>query len=144
MHLTKAHKELIVTLAACVGFFDTMQELEYHNCKKAKRSLKAAKNHAEKALTAIEEGVDKDHMLAVMRFARESYITVIPNSSPACGRNYYICKDEDMEVILTDALSKCTFCELEGKQARRCKLRKALISCGIVKNADGDCPYKGG
>lgn len=143
-YINRATKDIIVSLAGCAGFMDTLIGIEnWRNRKKAIRSLKAALNHTLKALDAIREGLDTDQLEATIRTANCSYLSMIPHLSPNVGKEYYICPDDALEVLLGDALSDCAFCLLEGKQARRCKKRKALMQCGIVAKETGDCPYKG-
>lgn len=51
---------------------------------------------------------------------------------------------EDFESLVIDDFSNpCPFCELEGKEVRKCGRRRALIRCGVVGNTEGECPYKG-
>lgn len=144
MYLNKATKDMIVSLSGCAGFMDTQINVEgWRNRKKAIRSLKAALNHTLKALDAIMDGVDPDQLEATIRTAKCSYLSMIPHLSPNVGKEYYVCPDDALEVLLGDSLSDCAFCGLKGKEARRCKKRKALMQCGIVGADDGDCPYAG-
>lgn len=53
-------------------------------------------------------------------------------------------EDEDAAKLMIDDFSNpCPFCELEGKEVRKCGRRRALIRCGVVGNTEGECPYKG-
>ena len=141
-YLNKASKEIVVCLSGCAGFMDTLLGLEnWRNAKKARRSLKAALNHTLKALDAVLDGVEPDQIQAAINAAKCSHLAMIPHLSPEAGKEYYYCPADALSVILEEPLSACTFCELEGKAARRCKKRKALMQCGIVGREDGDCPY---
>ena len=53
-YANRADKEIIVVLAGCIGYADTLKDLEFRNSKKARRSLAAMQNHASKALEAVE------------------------------------------------------------------------------------------
>ena len=81
-YANKAVKEIVVVLAGCIGYADTLKGLEFRNSTKARRSLKAMQNHAEKALEAIMEGLDEDQVQGLIRFA---------NSCNLCFRQVFVC-----------------------------------------------------
>lgn len=47
-YANKAVKEIVVVLAGCIGYADTLKGMEFRNSTKARRSLKAMQNHAGK------------------------------------------------------------------------------------------------
>lgn len=142
-YANRATKEIIIALAGCVGFADTLVSSEFRNSKRVKRSLAAMLNHAQKALDGIMDGLDQDQVQSILRAANSSVLTVIPKLDPKAVRQYYVCPEDALDTLLSDVLSGCTFCDLEGKEMRRCRKRKALIECGIVSLGSGDCPYAG-
>ena len=144
-YANKALKEVLVCIAGCVGFADTLTcgEREFRNSKKAKRSLQAMMNHAQKAMEIICDGLDLDQMAGIKRYADSCTLMVMPKYDPRTEKECYIVASDDMEVLLKDVISDCVFCEKEGKELKRCRVRKALMNSGIIPLGSGDCPYKG-
>lgn len=68
-YANKADKEIIVVLAGCIGYADTLKDLEFRNSKKARRSLAAMQNHASKALESVMDGLNPEQVQGLIRFA---------------------------------------------------------------------------
>lgn len=143
-YANRALRDVITTLAACEGFAETLSKTTYKDSKKAKRNIVAMGNQAHKALDIICEGLDKDQMRGIMRFADMHCITLVPRYSPAVDKTRYSITSEELALLMGDAVSECQWCEKEGKDVRRCKKRKALLSIGAIGMGEKDCPYAGG
>ena len=135
-------KELIVCVAACVGFAKTLLENEFRNKKKAKRHLQAMHDQAQKSLDAICEGLSTEAMDGIMKFAGNSEIICVPKSDPRTKKKMYFVDEKDMFTILDESLN-CQFCVQDQTGVKNCKVRQALVRSGVSPIGDGGCPYKG-
>ena len=143
-YANRALRDVVTTLAACEGFGETLTSCTFRNSKKAKRNIVAMANQAKKALDIITEGLDKEQMGGIKRFAEMHYITLVPKYSPAADRTYYSVTSEELMLLMGDAVSECQWCEKDGKDARRCKKRKALLRIGAIGPNEKECPFQGG
>ena len=143
-YANRALRDVITTLSACEGFGETLTTCTFRNSKQAKRNILAMANQAHKALDIITEGLNKDQMGGIIRFANMHYITLVPKHSPAADRTHYSISSEELALLMGDAVSECVWCEREGKEARRCKKRKALLSIGAIGPNEKECPFQGG
>lgn len=142
-YANKAVKEIVVVLAGCIGYADTLKGLEFRNSKKARRSLAAMQNHAEKALEAIMEGLDTDQVQGLIRFANSCNLMAVPKHNPTAKKDYYVCPVDAFDRLIGDVASACAFCTKEGKEVKRCQRRRDLAACGIVTEKSTECPYQG-
>lgn len=142
-YANKAVKEIVVVLAGCIGYADTLKGLEFRNSKKARRSLAAMQNHAEKALEAIMEGLDTDQVQGMLRFANSCNLMAVPKHNPTAQKDYYVCPVDAFDRLIGDVASACAFCEKEGKEVKRCERRKDLLECGVIPWGSKECPYQG-
>ena len=142
-YANRADKEIIVVLAGCIGYADTLKGLEFRNSKKARRSLAAMQNHASKALEAVEEGLDDDQVHGLVRFANSMELKCVPKHNPEARREYYVCQAESFDRLMGDVANACAFCEKEGKEVKRCERRKDLLACGVIPWGSKECPYQG-
>lgn len=143
-YANRALRDVVTTLAACEGFAETLSKTTYRGSKKAKRNIIAMGNQAHKALDIICEGLNKEQMGGILRFADMHYITLVPKYSPAADKTRYSITSEELALLMGDAVSECQWCDKEGKEARRCKKRKALLSIGAIGHGERDCPFAGG
>lgn len=144
-YLNKATKEIAVCMAGCLGFAETLLQCEYKGAEKTREALRTIKESAEKVLEGIMEGIDQDHVRAVLRYAGASQLMVIPSTNPQTQREYYIVPDTAMRVFLKQATGDCFLCEKTGRECNRCEIRKALLDSMVLGiNDQGDCPYKEG
>ena len=143
-YANRALRDVVTTLAACQGFGETLTSCTYRNSKKAKRNIVAMANQAQKALDIITEGLDKEQMGGILRFANMHCITLVPKYSPAVDKTHYSITSDELLLLMGDAVSECSFCDKEGKDARRCKKRKALLRIGAIGPNEKECPFAGG
>lgn len=143
-YANRALRDVITTLAACEGFAETLSKTTYRGSKKAKRNIVAMGNQAHKALDIICDGLNKDQIGGIKRFAEMHYITLVPKYSPAADKTHYSITAEELALLMGDAVSECQWCEKEGKEARRCKKRKALLRIGALGSNEKECPFAGG
>ena len=142
-YINKDLKELIITLASVIGFGDVLVKtgrLHPEDEDAAKLMMGAATTISQHLL----QGRDAEQIEALQRQAGFYEIIAVPKTSARIDKEFYICPKEDFESLVIDDFSNpCPFCELEGKEVRKCGRRRALIRCGVVGNTEGDCPYKG-
>ena len=142
-YINKDLKELIITLASVIGFGDVLVKtgrLHQEDEDAAKLMMGAATTISQHLL----QGRDAEQIEALQRQAGFYEIIAVPKTSARIDKEFYICPREDFESLVIDDFSNpCPFCELEGKEVRKCGRRRALIRCGVVGNTEGDCPYKG-
>ena len=142
-YANKAVKEIVVVLAGCIGYADTLKGLEFRNSKKARRSLAAMQNHAEKALEAIMEGLDTDQVQGMLRFANSCNLMAVPKHNPAAQKECYICPVDAFDRLVLEPTGECAFCMKEGREVKRCQRRSDLAACGIAGETSTECPYQG-
>ena len=143
-YATRADRDAITTIAACVGFADVLRKSNIRNIKAAKKHIYNMWYSANKALNAIMDGLDKDQELGILRFAEMHNIVLAPKYSPAAEKTYYSITNEELALLMGDAVSECIWCEKDGKDARRCKKRQALTRIGAIGQSTTGCPYAGG
>lgn len=144
-YANKATKETLLCLSGAKGFCETLlkQDSYFRNRQKAEKYIKIASENLQNAINEMCVGLDEHQMRGIIRFGDGVTLTVTPCSNPSLDKEDYIVSDESMRTILQGVACECTFCELSGKEARDCKIRKALLeSLVIPKNYEGDCPYK--
>ena len=147
-YLNYADKEVIVSLAGCVGFADTLLEgKRFRNSDAVMSDLEKMRKYAQKCVDTIIKGVDPDQKEGCLRFANNCELTVNPKHAKI--NTYAIVDPNDLKLIISNVVSSCSFCDLEGKKAKKCELRKALLRCGMVSGEDSvmkdinqDCPFK--
>lgn len=142
-YANKAVKEIIVVLAGCIGYADTLKDLDFRNSKKARRSLMAMQNHASKALDAVTEGLNPKQIEGLIRFANGMELKCVSKHNPESEKDYYICPVDAFDRLMGDVTNACAFCGKEGKEVKRCDRRKDLLACGVVPWGSKECPYQG-
>lgn len=144
-YLNRATKTIVVCLAGCVGFADKLLKCVFRGSEKAKAHLQIMMDEDAKAMDCIMEGIDQNQTQALLRYADSCQLMVLPETNPQTQREYYIVPDTALRVFLGQAAGDCLFCELQGKECNKCKIRKALMDSFVLGKKDaGDCPYKGG
>lgn len=89
-YANKATKQIIVQLAGCTGFADVLLQCDFRNKSKAKRSLQAMYNHAQKAMDDVIDGLDQTQVEAIIRFAKNSELMILPKSDVRLNKELYI------------------------------------------------------
>lgn len=149
-YANKADKEVIVCLAGCVGFADTLRQGKFRNKDQAVNEVMLMQAHAQAAINAIVEGLDDSQSEGIMRFANNCELIVMPKSDVRLQKNWVIADKNDIAVIISDAVSNCAFCEKDETEIKDCELRKALLRCGMIASDDSamkesdsfSCPFK--
>jgi hypothetical protein len=115
----------------------------FRNRQRAEQYIKIASENLQKAINEMCVGLDEHQLKGIIRFGDGVTLTITPSSNPNNDKEDYIVSDESMRTILQGVACECTFCELSGKEARECKIRKALLESLVIPHTDeGDCPYK--
>lgn len=138
-----ATKEIIVVLAGCIGYADTLKDLEFRNSKKARRSLMAMQNHASKALEAVMDGLNREQVEGLIRTANSLELKCVTKHNPEAKKDYYICPVDVFDRLMGDVANACAFCGKQGKEVKRCERRKDLLDCGVIPWGEKECPYQG-
>lgn len=125
-----ATKEIIVVLAGCIGYADTLKGLDFRNSKKARRSLMAMQNHASKALEAVMDGLNQEQVEGLIRTANSLELKCVTKQNPEAKKDYYICPVDAFDRLMGDVANACAFCDKQGKEVKRCERRKDLLDCG--------------
>ena len=144
-YCNRADKEVIVSLAGCVGFADTLKNTKFRNSELVMDDIEGLRSHAENAVNTIVDGLDEDQYYSIMRFVKNCQLMVLPNTDVRTNKEYVIVEAEDVKTITKSALGDCSFCDKSGKEARNCEMRKALMHCGLAgkeNSTDPDCPFK--
>ena len=144
-YANKATKETLLCLSGSKGFCETLlkEDSVYRNKKNAEKYLKIASENLQLAINQICYGLDENQFRGIIRFGEGVTLTITPKSNHSCDGEDYIVSGDSLKTFLYGATSECTFCSLEGKEAKECPIRKALLESLVVpKSEDGDCPYK--
>ena len=144
-YANNATKQIIVMLSGSKGFCETLIKTpDYRNKEKADEHLKVALEEIQLAINAVCEELNYDQMQGVLKFARNSQLAVLPSTSIAGDKKEYIINEDDLRTILKGAVGECVFCDKEGKEAKNCPIKKALLASQVVPNNTSrlDCPYK--
>lgn len=141
-YITRAEKEAAICMAACIGFTDTLIQSDLPVYVGARDDLIACMSAAQNVLEAILRGVAPEQIKAVMRYANNSELTVVPKLSPAARKEYYIISSDVFARLMDDTVSYCTFCVKDESEVAKCQLRRDMIAAGIV-NKTTDCPFQG-
>lgn len=137
-------KTVVVALAGCVGFADSLIKDHPTKLDKAVQHLERMRDEADAALQDAQRGLDKAQIQGLLRFANMHQITVRPKYAPKSGEDYYMVSKSALDRLLNDVIGDCQFCDKTVQAARRCQRRKDLLECGITTDkTDGDCPYRG-
>ena len=144
-YANSATKQIIVSLSGSKGFCETLIESkDYRNKEKADAHLKIALEELQLALNDVCEGLDRQQMQGILKFANNSQLAVMPSTSQSINKEYIV-SAEDMRTILRGAVSECVFCLKEGKKAKNCAIKKALLASQVVPMNihNTNCPYHG-
>ena len=149
-YINSADKQVVVSLAGCVGMVDTLRDKNFRNCKDAIPEIEKIQEHAQKAIEAIVQDVDPDQGIAITRFANNCELVIMPKTDSRVNKDWVIVDRKDITEIISQAMTDCVFCEKKGKEAKNCNLKRALLRCGMCSSDDSvmkdlkseDCPFK--
>lgn len=144
MYANEALKRIIVCVAGCKGFAETLLETDYPKLAPVNGELMAMRDCAERVLQECERGLDADQVKGLVRYANDHEIVVISKACPKAAKDYYTVSQDALDYLLQDVVSDCAFCGKDEKERKRCKRRKCMLECGIIGDGnDKDCPYYG-
>lgn len=144
-YANKATKEMLLCLSGSKGFCEALlrEGSNYRNKESADKYLRIASENLQLAINEMCAGLDASQLKGIVRFGDGITLAVTPKASPYLEKEDYIVSNEAMRTFLQSATSDCTFCTKDGKEAKNCEIRKALLeSLVIPRHEDGDCPYK--
>lgn len=147
-YANESTKRIALTISGVVSIAETLCEMgSFRGSEEAIPILERIHEDAQKALDAVMDGLDAEQAYGILRYGKQCEFTLIPKTSPLCQRGFFIVEPEDVKVIMQDVLSACNFCELKGKEAKKCRMRKMLLRTGIIEldekdRLDGACPYQ--
>ena len=145
MYLNKAEKQIVVCIAGCKGFADTL--LETKPPKLSDRSMRGKLTQIRNASAAIlehmEKGLPDEQVRMLLRYVNNSQIVVLPKANPNAKTDYYMIDQECLDRLLADTIADCAFCDKNDKEVKQCQRRKDLLSCGVIGDCKrDDCPFK--
>ena len=138
-----ATKEIIVVLAGCIGYADTLKDLKFRNSDKAMQPLIEMQNHASKALEAVMDGLNQEQVEGLIRTANSLELKCVTKHNPEAKKDYYLCPMDAFDRLMGDVANACAFCDKQGKEVKRCERRKDLLACGVIPWGEKECPYQG-
>ena len=149
-YINHADKQVVVSLAGCVGMADTLIEKTFRNREDAIPDIEKMRDYAQKAIETIVQDVDPDQGIAITRFANNCELVIMPKTDSRVNKDWAIVDRNDITEIISQAMSDCVFCEKKGREAKECKMKKALLRCGLCSSNDSvmkdlkseDCPFK--
>lgn len=138
-YLNREDKQAILqAVAFMLHMRDMGQEKQF--CKYRKNANMAA-TWAEKwvgeVLADHEEETEE-----IYRLARAVEIQLAPKAAARSGREMVILPKEAIERITAAALSDCAICFKEGREVKKCRMRKDLSAAGIPPRGEGACPFQ--
>lgn len=148
LYANEETKKIALSISGIVGIADVLLEAgRFRGSDEALEHLRVIKEEAQRAVDAVLEGLDEDQIQGILRYGRLCEFTLVPKTSPVCNKGFFIFDKDDVEAMLRDPLSHCMFCDLKGKDAKRCVLRKALLKTGVIELDEkdklyGNCPYQ--
>lgn len=142
-YLSRDMKQAVICLAGCVGFTETLIEVDSPTYTPLHEDLQICHDAASRAMEALLDGVPDEQVISCMRQAKASELMVIPKSSPMVKKEYHVITTDVLDRLLAESISDCAFCMKEGEELNRCQRRKDLMEAGIIGRAKGECPYKG-
>lgn len=144
-YLNRVTKQIGMILAGCVGFADVLLKSTPKLPAAVRYPLWVMYIAAQAALDALMDGVDQTEKDALIRYSKHCQLMVMPETDPRLNREYYIVPDTAMSIFLKQATGDCFLCDKEGKEYRKCEIRKALLDSMVLGiNDRGDCPDKEG
>lgn len=136
-------KTVIVALAGCMGFADSLVQSHPAKLDGVVKNLEAMRDSADIVLQEAQRGLDKAQIQGLIKFANMHQITVRPKYSPKSDEDYYMVSRDALDRLLADVIGDCAFCDKSPQGIRRCQRRKDLLECGITGKDSGDCPFNG-
>lgn len=147
-YANEATKRIALTLSGVVGIADALIETDrFRGSEEAMDHIRVLHDEAQSALDAVMDGLDEDQIKGILRYGELCEFTLVPKSSPVCSKGFFIFDPEDVKALIKEPLGQCSFCDLEGDEARKCPFRKMLLKTGVVELDEkdklyGECPYQ--
>lgn len=149
-YINNADKKVVVSIAGCIGMADTVREGNFRNKEKALPYIDQLQECAQNAINEIVSDVDSDQGTGIMRFAQNCELIIVPKYDARLNKDWVIVDRNDITEIISQAMTDCVFCEKEGKEAKNCILKGALLRCGMCSDKDSvmkdlkgeECPFK--
>lgn len=141
-------KRIALSLSGVVAIADALiEDGRFRGSDEAIEHVKKMKDDAQMALNAVMDGLDADQAYGIIRYGKLCEFTLVPKSSPICEKGFFIVSPDDISAMLRDPLSRCNFCDLKGKDAKKCEIRRMLLRTGAVELDESDklygaCPYR--
>ena len=142
MYANAERKEIIVVLAGCVGFADTILKRAKTFPGMAKEHLQAMLDSATAAMDTYMEGLDGAQIKGILRWANNSEIKAVPKSNATRDGEFFVLTAEEMQMLCNQVSGECMCCDKTAAQIKKCGVRKILLSAGAkAKNPNGACPF---
>ena len=141
LYLNKYQKEALISLGGVTSFCEELATTEWIKREEDKERLRKAHKLVMEVIEHLEEGIDPDQLNGVIRYAKNSFVMVIPKTSPRANDDLVVVDRNTVSRLVSDSLAECWFCEKRGNQIKNCQRRKDLLECGAL-GGDGECPYQ--
>lgn len=138
-YLNREDKQAVLQAAAfMLHMRDLGQDSRFHPYRKnANMAATWAEKWVGEVLADYEEEAEE-----LMRLARSVEIQLAPKAAARTGREMVILPQDAVDRITGAALSDCALCFKEGKEIRKCQMRKDLSAAGVAARGRGECPYR--
>lgn len=143
-YLNATMKQIVLCVAGCQGFMDVIYQDTPEKLKPVRRYIKTIYTLTEKILECAEEGIDKDQLANLLRWADNCELQVMPRTNAKAGKKYVLVDVNDVERILRNSLSDCGTCLKSAAEVKQCDLKKCLLRCGVLprEGGRGECPFQ--
>ena len=94
----------------------------------------------EKVLDYLCKDLDEDQMHGMVLMCRNNELTFAPKMAKGLSEEFYTVPASDMMYILSQAI-ECTGCDKEGKEIKKCEMRKHLLRAGMIPSGKNECPF---
>lgn len=139
-YLNKNDKQMILQ---AVAFMLHMREMgQDERFGKYKKNANMAATWAEKWVGEILGDYGEDETEEVFRMAQAVDINLTPKAVARSEMELVILPKDAVERITASALADCNLCEKEGKEVKKCRMRKDLAAVGVGARGEADCPYR--
>lgn len=143
-YLTKDDRQMVLSVLASAACAAVLAESD--KWPEGVREMGAeCRDALNKCAAIMVEDVDQDQMRAMYNVAENTHLSIMPKAArhAAPGKEWVIVEKEVIDRVTAQSLGDCMICDKEGKEIKKCKLRRDLIACGIEPRSTDGCPYQG-
>lgn len=139
-NMNAAWRQMLVNVAAAMQVMEVLDESNHPRVLGVRREIRTVRTLCRKILEHLERDLDQDYLIGIKRYLDGCELAILHKADPRTRHEYYVVTGEDLEIILNGALGDCALCTYDAKQAKRCKIRRALNRAGILADQEPGCP----